>query len=69
VPGPGSYNFTNATDNKNGYVFFSKFKSGGATVISRSGKRFDHSALRRSMEVPGPGNYDLNLSINNRGSY
>ena len=54
-PGPGQYDGQNATENKNGYTVYSKYKSSGAAVISRSGKRFDNRDQRRSMEVPGPG--------------
>lgn len=59
-PGPGTYNATNATDNKLGFTVSSKFRSPGGPVISRSGKRFDHRDQRRSMEIPGPGAYTAN---------
>lgn len=54
-PGPGQYNGTAAMENKNGFTLYSKFRSSGAAVISRTGKRFDNRDMRRSMEVPGPG--------------
>ena len=59
-PGPGSYNFTIATDNKNGFTLHSKFKSPGAISIAKNGERFDRKDLKRSIEVPGPGNYTAN---------
>ena len=43
-PGPGSY--------KN-----SRYKSPGNAVMSKQGKRFDDNDARRSMLVPGPGQY------------
>ena len=54
MPGPGAYEVT-ATESKNGFCFHSRYKSYGATTISRSGKRFDNSHLRSSLENPGPG--------------
>jgi hypothetical protein len=54
-PGPGQYDPTKALENKNGYTLYSKFRSSGGVVISKSGKRFDNRDMRRSMEVPGPG--------------
>ena len=36
----------------------SRYKSPGTAVISKEGRRFDNSALKRSMEIPGPGNYN-----------
>lgn len=65
-PGPGSYNATNATDNKLGFCMSSKFRSPGGPVISRSGKRFDHRDQRRSMEIPGPGAYIPNYKQRQR---
>ena len=56
-PGPGQYNGQTATENKNGYTVYSKFKSSGAVVISRTGKRFDNRESRKSMDIPGPGQY------------
>lgn len=60
-PGPGTYNFTRATDNKNGFCMNSRFKSPTGTVISRTGKRFDNSQIRYSFDMPGPGMYDQKL--------
>lgn len=57
-PGPGSYNSENATVNKNGFILFSKYKSPGGVVISKTGKRFDNRDQRRSLDVPGPGSYN-----------
>ena len=65
-PGPGSYNATNATDNKLGHVVSSKFRSSGGPVIARSGKRFDNRDQRRSMEIPGPGTYTANYKQRQR---
>ena len=56
-PGPGTYNATNATDSKNGYYLYSRYKSPGSVVISKTGQRFDHKMLKLSKEVPGPGQY------------
>ena len=56
-PGPGSYDPMKAIENKNGYTVYSKFRSSGGVVISKSGKRFDNRDMRRSMEIPGPGSY------------
>jgi hypothetical protein len=56
-PGPGQYNGQTATENKNGYTVYSKYKSSGAIVISRGGKRFDNREQRKSMQIPGPGQY------------
>lgn len=38
-------------------------------MISRSGKRFDDSRARTSMEIPGPGMYTNKLELNNKGNY
>jgi quinol monooxygenase YgiN len=54
-PGPGYYDPSRALENKNGFTLSSKFKSSGAAVISKTGKRFDNRDMRRSMEIPGPG--------------
>lgn len=39
-PGPGTYNGHLATENKNGFTVYSKYKSPGGAVISKSGRRF-----------------------------
>ncbi len=56
-PGPGAYNGHMACENKNGYYAVSKYRSSGRAVISKSGKRFDNYDYRRSVEIPGPGQY------------
>ena len=38
-------------------------------MISRSGKRFDDSRNRMTMEIPGPGMYDNKLNLNKSGNY
>eukprot|EP00347_Sterkiella_histriomuscorum_P007766 403347641 len=68
-PGPGQYEMQRGSDNKNGFCFNSKFKSPTGTVISRSGKRFDDSRARTSMEIPGPGQYKPQLELNQKGNY
>eukprot|EP00347_Sterkiella_histriomuscorum_P008017 403346688 len=55
-PGPGHYE--GQMENKNGMCAFSRYKSSGSAVISKTGQRFDMKDLRRSMEMPGPGQYD-----------
>ncbi len=57
VPGPGQYNGNKACENQNGYTTHSKFRSPGSVSFSQSGKRFDDSELKRSLEIPGPGLY------------
>lgn len=54
-PGPGTYNGHTASENKNGFTVYSKYKSPGGAVISRSGRRFDSKELRNSVNLPGPG--------------
>jgi hypothetical protein len=54
-PGPGAYNGAAATENKNGSIIFSKYKSPGSAVISKTGRRFDNREDRNSMDLPGPG--------------
>mmetsp|Transcript_21148 Transcript_21148/g.15469 ORF Transcript_21148/g.15469 Transcript_21148/m.15469 type:complete len:136 (+) Transcript_21148:410-817(+) len=56
-PGPGQYNELAGYENKNGHYFTSRMKSPGCVVISKQGKRFEDLDLRRSQEVPGPGQY------------
>jgi hypothetical protein len=56
-PGPGSYNGQKASENHNGHYVSSRYKSPGNAIISRQGKRFDDHDMRRSMLVPGPGQY------------
>lgn len=56
-PGPGSYNAAKCSENKNGFYISSRYKSPGNPVISREGKRFDDHDMRRSMLIPGPGQY------------
>jgi hypothetical protein len=56
-PGPGSYNGQTASENKGGFYVSSRYKSPGNPVISRQGKRFEDNDARRSMAIPGPGQY------------
>ncbi len=69
VPGPGAYNLDASNNNQKGYVVNSKYKSAGGVVISRSGKRFDNTRIRNSMQIPGPANYQPKLELNNKGQY
>ena len=55
-PGPGQYE--NRIDKNISACMISRYKSPGTAVISKESKRFDNSALKRSMEIPGPGNYN-----------
>jgi hypothetical protein len=57
-PGPGHYNGQKCSENKGGFYISSRYKSPGNAVISRQGKRFEDYDMRRSMAVPGPGQYD-----------
>lgn len=42
----------------------SRYKSPGSAVISKSGRsRFDNKEIRRSMEIPGPGTYEGQLTF------
>lgn len=56
-PGPGSYNGNLASENKGGHYVSSRYKSPGNPVISRQGKRFEDHDERRTMAIPGPGQY------------
>jgi hypothetical protein len=47
-PGPGAYKVTEVYENRNGHYVISRYKSPGCAIISRQGKRFDHSDMRRS---------------------
>ena len=74
-PGPGTYELT-ATEDKNGFCFVSKYKSStGPKIISsanpNSSQRIDMNLMRRSMQVPGPGNYENHdkLKMDPRGFY
>ena len=76
-PGPGTYEM-NATEDKNGFCFISKYKSSTGTKINsitpgnhNASQRIDVNLMRRSMQVPGPGNYDDHekLKMDARGSY
>lgn len=62
-PGPGMYDGNKAFENKNGYYLYSKYKSPGNAIISKSGKRFDNRDMRRSMELPGPGQYKASVAL------
>lgn len=74
-PGPGTYELTAAED-KNGFCYVSKYKSSTGTKINsttnaNSSQRIDVNLMRRSMQVPGPGNYEVNekLKMDPRGIY
>jgi hypothetical protein len=76
-PGPGTYEL-NATEDKNGFCFISKYKSSTGTKINtispgnhNASQRIDVNLMRRSMQVPGPGNYEDHekLKMDPRGSY
>lgn len=57
-PGPGQYiRVSGEKGGRNVFYLDSRYKSNGSAVISRSGQRFDNNDLRRSREVPGPGQY------------
>ncbi|CDW71854.1 UNKNOWN [Stylonychia lemnae] len=58
-PGPGTYDGQAATENKNGYTIYSKFRSPGGAIISKTGERFDLRQHRKSVDIPGPGSYQL----------
>ena len=63
-PGPGTYSGgENNGDNKKGFCLLSKYKSGGNAVISKGKERFDNRDLRRSVEVPGPGQYKAKVDL------
>lgn len=47
-PGPGAYDGNKASESKNGFVVNGKYKSYGAAVIARRGKRFDETSFRIS---------------------
>jgi hypothetical protein len=57
MPGPGAYDLELLGINNIEHCVVSKFKKFGAPVISRSGKRFNNDYLKRSKEIPGPGQY------------
>ena len=69
VPGPGQYDVSISDPNRRGFSFVSKYRSAGGVVISRLGKRFDNTAFRNSIQVPGPGNYDHKLQFSSNGNY
>lgn len=69
MPGPGAYQHAAASENHNGYILNARYKSGGCVTISRGGQRFDNSALRAAIKVPGPGNYMQRNEINKKGVY
>mmetsp|Transcript_8246 Transcript_8246/g.7655 ORF Transcript_8246/g.7655 Transcript_8246/m.7655 type:complete len:91 (+) Transcript_8246:417-689(+) len=56
-PGPGAYNALSAYENRNGKYVTSRHKSPGNVVIPSYGQRFENFDLRRSQEIPGPGQY------------
>lgn len=60
-PGPGSYNATTASENKNGFYLSSRYKSPGSAVISKSSQRFDNKDIKRAGEIPGPGKYNPHM--------
>lgn len=64
MPGPGTYTNT-ASDSKNGYIVNSRYKSNRTAVISPGRDRF--AVMRGTLLVPGPGNYNLKLDLNNKG--
>lgn len=68
VPGPGSYSVS-ASENKNGFIMNSRYKSGGAVVISGGAQRFNNPSLKSAMQVPGPGNYEPKVNLNEKGNY
>lgn len=76
-PGPGTYEMT-ATEDKNGFCYISKYKSSTGTKINsitpgntNASLRIDVNLMRRSMQVPGPGNYNDNekLTMDPKGNY
>lgn len=76
-PGPGTYEMS-ATEDKNGFCYVSKFKSSTGTKFNMispgnhtASQRIDVNLMRRSLQVPGPGNYDNHekLKMDPRGSY
>lgn len=67
-----------ATEEKNGFCFVSKYKSSTGIKINsitpgnvNASQRIDVNLMRRSMQVPGPGNYEDHekLKMDARGSY
>lgn len=60
-PGPGTYDMSTGARGKSGFSYVSKFKSPAGIVISRTGKRFDDSRERISMEIPAPNMYNPKL--------
>lgn len=76
-PGPGTYELT-ATEDKNGFCFVSKFKSSTGAKINylnptnhNASQRIDVNLMRRSLQVPGPGNYENHekLKMDAKGQY
>eukprot|EP00347_Sterkiella_histriomuscorum_P017484 403349183 len=68
-PGPGAYDGNRAMDSINGRTVYSRFKSPGGAIISRTGQRFDNSLDRRSAFEPGPGAYQQIESVNKTGTF
>ena len=58
-----------ASQSKNGFCPNSRYKSPTGALISRGGARFDHSKIRYSLDMPGPGNYEQKLNLNKTGNY
>ncbi len=76
-PGPGTYELS-ATEDKSGFCFVSKYKSSTGTKfhVLSSGNltgsdRIDVVMMRRSMQIPGPGNYENHekLKMDAKGTY
>ena len=74
-PGPGTYELS-ATEDKSGFCFVSKYKSSTGTKfhVLSSGNltgRIDMNLMKRSMQVPGPGNYENHekLKMDPKGIY
>ena len=76
-PGPGTYELS-ATEDKSGFCFVSKYKSSTGTkfhVLSQGNltgsDRIDVNMMKRSMQVPGPGNYENHekLKMDPKGVY
>ena len=76
-PGPGTYEMS-ATEDKSGFCFVSKYKSSTGTkfhVLSAGNltgsDRIDVNMMRRSMQIPGPGNYENHekLKMDAKGTY
>jgi hypothetical protein len=76
-PGPGTYELS-ATEDKNGFCYVSKYKSSTGTKINQitpgnhnASQRIDVNLMRRSLQIPGPGNYENHekLKMDPRGFY